>query len=333
MAAGGELDRAPCLLFVDGLKCRLAGASAYDYWHDAETIVRVETEAFERWGHDLVVVGPNSLGITEALGGAFSYPAGGMPLEDASGRLEYEDLDTLEPPDPRRSPRLRPFFDALDRLVDALGARVSVEASIGGPMTVAAFLRGTERLLRDFMRRPEEVARLLRVVEEVEMGCIDEAASRGAGVYMADPVANPALIGRRRYERYVYPLTRELTEHARERCGRGVTLHMCGRTEGLWDLFGDYPLRAISLDNAVDLGAAVAKLGRSFMVAGNVDPVGVIARGDAGAISADVERCVRTGEGSASGFSLAPGCDVPIGCDLGRIDEFMDACLAAGWRK
>ena len=330
LRSGGALDRMPCLLFVDGLKCELTGATCHDYWHSAKTIVEVETAAFDRWGQDQVVIGPNSVGITEALGGSFTYPAHGVPAEGEACMREYDALDAMEPLEASDNARLRPFFDAAGELVDTIGETVPVEVSIGGPLTIAAFLRGTERLLRDFARRPEEVGRLLRLIVDAEKSCVDAAAAKGAGIYMADPVANPALIGVRRYEQFVFPITIELTRYVLERCGRGVTLHMCGRTEGLWNLFGQYPLLALSLDNAVDLDSAIAKLGDRFMLAGNVDPVGIVSRGDDESIRADVARCVRSGGKSPRGFYLAPGCDIPAATDLRRVDVFMDACRQAG---
>lgn len=333
MRAGRGIDRAPCLLFIDGLKCQIVGVSSRDYWFDENAMVQVEAASFRRWHHDRITLGPNSLGITEALGAPWEYPVGGMPQAGDPIVTDYAQLEAMEPAIPATCERLKPFFRAIGRLVSEFGNSVAVEASIGGPLTIAANLRGIEALLRDLSRRPEQVNRLLRLVVDTQKACIDAAAACGAGVAMADPVANPALIGAKRYERFVFPLTLELVEHARSKCERGVSLHMCGRTEGIWDCFKRYPLGLVSLDNAINLRRAAEELGTCFPIAGNVDPVGVIAFGTDEALRASVESCVAAGARSPSGFFLAPGCDVPLGVEARKIDLFMDACRRAGWKR
>lgn len=330
MHAGAVLDRFPCVPFMGEMKCALTGTSYRDFWFDPQAMFEVERAAYVRWGYDRIVVGPNSRGITEALGGATEYPHAGLPHEGAPVVDDYAVLDAMEPVDPAASPRLAPFFRAIDLLVDSFGDEVPIEASIGGPMTIASNLRGIERLLRDCRRAPRQVERLLQLVAETQARCIDAAAAHGAGVAMADPVANPALIGAARYEEFVFPVTLRLCEHARSACGRGASLHMCGHTESIWHLFRRYPLGEVSLDNIVDLVQAARDLGSSVPIAGNVDPVHVISLGSPAEIEADVRRAVSQGSRSASGFTLASGCDIPPGTDLHQVDLFMDACRTVG---
>lgn len=332
MRTGASIDRWPCVPFMGELKCALTGTPYRDFWFKAQAMFEVERAAYVRWGYDRIVVGPNSRGITEALGGETVYPDGGLPHEGAPVLGDYAMLDAMEPADPATSERLAPFYRAIDLLVDAFGDEVPIEASIGGPLTIAANLRGIETLLRDCRRAPDQVERLLRLVVETQKRCIDAAAAHGAGVAMADPVANPALIGAKRYGKFVFPVTMELCEHARASCGRGVSLHMCGHTESIWGMFRRYPLGEVSLDNVVDLARAARELGDAVAIAGNVDPVHVISLGSADAVEADVRRAVSQGSGSACGFTLASGCDIPVGTDLGQVDLFMGACRRAGGR-
>ena len=81
-----------------------------------------------------------------------------------------------------------------------------LEASIGGPFTIASNLKGVEYLLRDCRKKPEEVHRLLEIITQTQMSCIEMAAEYGMGIAMADPVANPALIGPKMYEEFVFPI-------------------------------------------------------------------------------------------------------------------------------
>ena len=130
------------------------------------------------------------------------------------------------------------------------------------------------------------------------------AAQYGLGIAMADPVANPALIGPKMYEKFVFPYTKELTDYAYEKTGHKVSLHMCGDTRSIWKYLGQYQLNELSLDNIIDIKQAADEIGSEVPIAGNVDPV-----------------------------SIVTGCDIPETTDPQKIDWFMDAARAYGEYK
>ena len=321
---GRDMSFAP---FADELKCSLSGVSDWDYWHDIDSMVSVELAAYDRWNSNRLSIGPNSRGITEALGGSLGYAS--APSEELAREriLGIEELSLLAPAD-GDDPQLAVFFEALARLVDRFDGKVEIEASIGGPLTIASFLRGPENLVRDCRRRPDFVESLLDVVVETQRRCIAKIASCGGFVAMADPMANPALIGPALYETMVLPRTMELAKLAEKSCGRGPSLHMCGRTESIWPCLKRLPLYELSLDNAIDLSQAVECFGDCFRVCGNVDPVSVIRDGTRDQIEAAVRNCALVGSRARCGFTLAPGCDVPADAAFEKVDWFMDACLA-----
>ena len=90
---------------------------------------------------------------------------------------------------------------------------------------------------------------------------IDDQHKKLIAIAMADPVANPALIGPRMYEKFIYPYTKELTDYALKKTGRKVSLHMCGSTYSIWKYLRQYELNELSLDNIIDLERAVEELG------------------------------------------------------------------------
>lgn len=330
--SGASYDRVPCVPFMGELKCYLSGVSIWDFWHEADAIVHAEVTAFNRYGYDRIVIGPNSRGITEALGGKTIYPEVGLPYADRPLIEDYTILDTMAPVNAKTHPRIQAFAQAADRLSSLAGDIVPIEASIGGPFTIASNLRGVEKLLRDCRKYPDEVDRLLRLVTDSQKSCIDMAAAYGLGIAMADPVANPALIGPRMYEKLVFPYTMELTEYALEKTGKKVSLHMCGNTRSIWKYLIKYPLNELSLDNIVDLSLAVEELGDHIPIAGNVDPVGIIMNGTKEEITEAVQKCIRTGIKAHCGYTLATGCDIPELTAPEQVDYMMDAArLATGY--
>lgn len=325
-AEGREIDRVPCVPFMGELKGRLAGISVWDLSHDPEKMAEAEIHLYNRFGVDRLVIGPNSRGLTEALGGKAIYPEQGVPYMAGPVLSDYGVLDGMEPVDAKRDARIEDFQKTAEILErQKVMEIVPVEMSIGGPFTIASNLRGVERLLRDCRKYPEQIHRLMRVVTDSQKSCVDVASRYNLGIAMADPVANPALIGPKMYERFVFPYTKELTDYAFEKTGRKVSLHMCGKTYSIWEYFRQYPLNEISLDNIIDLDRAAEELGEYVPIAGNVDPVEAILYGGREDIVREVQRCIAAGKKAKRGFVLASGCDIPETTPAEKIEWLMEA--------
>lgn len=322
---GSDYDRIPCVPFMGEFKCGLAGISVWDFWHDPEKMADAEIAAFNRYGYDRIVIGPNTRGITEAMGGKFIYPKKGVPYADTPYIQDYTILDDMENVDAKKNERIRTFAEEAEILAEEAGNVVPLEISIGGPFTIASNLRGVELLLRDCRKCPEEIHRMLRLITESQKSCIDMAAEYGFGTAMADPVANPALIGPKMYERFVYPYTKELTDYAFEKTGEKVSLHMCGKTYSIWKYLCRYELNELSLDNIIDLERAAEELGNLIPIAGNVDPVEIVMNGSKEEVFQAVKACIETGRKAKKGYVLATGCDVPDTTDPLHIDWMMEA--------
>ena len=329
---GERVDRVPCVPFMGEFKCRLTGISVWDFWHDPEKMAEAEILTFNRYGYDRIVIGPNTRGITEALGGTFIYPEEGIPYADRPFLEDYDKLGKMEPVKADIHPRIQDFFRVAGALCREAEGIVPVEMSIGGPFTIASNLRGTEYLLRDCRKCPEEIHRLMRIITDSQKSCIDEAAKYGTGIAMADPVANPALIGPKMYETFVYPYTKELTDYVLEKTGQKVSLHMCGKTYSIWKYLRTYELNELSLDNVIDMDRAASELGDYIPIAGNVDPVDVVLNGTKEEIENAVHSCIDSGIRSKKGYVLATGCDIPDTTMPGQIDCFMEAARKHGYR-
>ena len=198
--AGRDVDRLPCVPFMGELKCKYSGVSVWDFSHNPEKMAEAELKVFQMFGYDRIVIGPNTRGISEALGAEFGYPEQGVPFAERAMIESWDILNSMEPVRAKQNDRMKIFEVEADMLMDSLGDIVPLEMSIGGPFTIASILRGIELLLRDCRKEQESVHSLLRMITDSQKSCIDLAAEYGYGIAMADPVANPALIGPRMYK-------------------------------------------------------------------------------------------------------------------------------------
>lgn len=322
---GKPIDRIPCLPCMGEFKCQVSGVSVREMWHDARKMADTEIASFQRFGHEQLLIGPNSYGIAEMLGAHVRYSRDRLPYIEKPCLDDLERSDDMAQENIGRHPRIRVFLEAAAILEKEALPVVPVSASAGGPLTIAAYLYGAERLLRDCRRNPDAVHRLLRIITDSEKSSIKAMSQFGLGTAFADPVANPELIGPKYYGEFAYPYMKELTDYAYEVSGKKPFLHMCGKTYSIWKYFRKLRLNAISIDNIVDLERARDELSDAVPVAGNVPPVDVVMDGTREEIFESVRQCISVGRQMKSGYILATGCEVPYGTKPEKVDWFMEA--------
>ncbi|MFQ7312360.1 MAG: uroporphyrinogen decarboxylase family protein [Sellimonas sp.] len=318
-----SIDRLPVIPFIGEITGELTGTTTDEYWHDAKKMAMSEIAAFNRLGHDELSCGPNTIGISEGLGAEICYPKEGMPYFSGRFLTDYKMLDQMEPLR-TDSERMKFFREAGEQIRDAADGIVDVCPSIGGPFTIAANLRGCEYFLRDCRKEPEMVHRLLRIVTDSMKNAIDMISGYADGFRMADPVASPALISPKYFREFAFPYLKELMEYGFQKIGQRPSLHICGNTYKVWGYFREMPIRAISLDNIMDLAKAKEELGHQMILMGNIDPVGIILQGTKSELQQEIRREAGIAKDSEKGYIMASGCDVPYQTDWKKLDIWMD---------
>jgi uroporphyrinogen decarboxylase len=140
---------------------RLAGVPAGRFFTDAETFVRVQLLVTEYYRLDTPSNFWDVYNVeAEAMGQKIVYHPGGIPDVDRHHPLIRTpgDLDRLSPPDPNGAGRF-PWVRQINRLF--LERTGSLDrAYFTAPFSLAANVRGYERLMEDMFERPKFVHRL-----------------------------------------------------------------------------------------------------------------------------------------------------------------------------
>lgn len=331
IAEGRPFDRLPIVPFLGEIAARLIGSdSIRTYELSPRLVAEGEIAAFNRYGLDGIGAGPNSMGLAAALGADVIYPEQGIPYVASASVTNEAAAKALEPVNPRTNPQIRAAKEALEILTEAAFGITGVGSSLGGPFTVCAFLLGTDQLLKSCVRNPELVHHMMRVVTDSIKNCVDELAPLGVGFGFADPVASGSLISPKMYEKFVFDYMQELCTYILKKTGAKPSLHMCGNTVKIWKYIRRLDICSLSIDNLVDLSLAKEELGHQFAIVGNVPPVDVILLGSRDDIFASVKDCVEKGKDAEKGYTIAPGCNIPLGTGLRNIDWFMEASRMYG---
>ena len=92
---------------------------------------------------------------------------------------------------------------------------------------------------------------------------------------------------------------------------RGSGFHICGDTTKLLETFPEMGIRGVSIDSAVDIAVAKDLVGDKLSIMGNVSPIEIL-RGTPESIEQAVIDCFRKCWDNPRGFTIAPGCDIPV---------------------
>ncbi len=194
-----------------------------------------------------------------------------------------------------------------------------------GPFTTATRILDVEKLLKAMYLDPERVIEVMKVITDILMEFSDILIEKGADfMYIPDPSSTPDMISPNHACRFSFPFLKKLINHIRKKIP--VMVHMCGDTENIWTYLPSLGGNAYSLDQKINLKKARDKM-KDVVLAGNVDPVGVLLFGTEELVRRDALRSIN--EGGPEKFILMPGCGVPPETPVENLKVMVE--VAKGW--
>jgi uroporphyrinogen decarboxylase len=321
----GRADRILTCPFIDMFGAQLINKNIREVNLSGRLMADLEIEAYKKFGHDGVSVGPGLYGVPEAMGVVLDLPEKSYPYVTKYMEVDYENIDNLPICNAKKDGRLPIFLEGVKILIDEVSHEVGVGSSVAGPFSTAATVIGTEKFLKDIRKNPEGIHKLLARVTKSVLAYMDAVMDLGIVPSMPDPVASGTLISTKTFKEFALPYLEICVEHIRKRMGRGPALHICGTTKKHWHEIKKLNLSALSLDNIDDIGEACEVLGDKFCIIGNVDPVKVMLMGTRESIHKEVKECIEKAYDNPKGFVLATGCDIPINASVENVEYFMEA--------
>lgn len=305
---GEHLDRVPLMLVIREHAASLAGITPSVMARDAARMAEAQLRAYERYGHDMISLGVDTYNLeAEALGGRVIFSDGeGMPVLERPLLEEPSGLKGLRIPDPSTGGRLPIVLEAGARLKQSLGDAVPINATVVGPFTLAASLRGFENLVMDWYDTPAFVHDLIgfatavgkRWGEAIIGGGLSASISES---WIAPPLLSPALC-----RKLALPADRELIARFAA-CGQLHTaLVVGGNTMPILDALLETGAASLVADFPCDLAVFKRRAAAAGVVTrGNVDPK-LLLKGDAREIRKAVRRVLGIGKPGGR-FALGAG--------------------------
>lgn len=318
-----EVDRMPIKLFSPYIGMNF-GASYEEAFGNAKSRAHWLIEGYRRFGQDGLSVNYRIDGIPVAFGAESTYDPTGIPIVknavlesiDSVSRLSLENVEF------KNDENAQIAFDAVRYIQDELGDEVFTGVGLMGPFTTAANLAGVEKVLKAMRKNPEGLHRLLDFAADATIEVGRKFVENQMGIGLAEPTAS--LLSPKQFREFVIPYYKKVMDTWKSWGSRGSGFHICGDTSRLLETFPEMGIRGVSIDSAVDIAFAKEAIGDRLSIMGNVSPIEVL-EGTPETIAEAVKDCFRKCWDSPCGFTIAPGCDIPVTASLENIDAYMAA--------
>ncbi|MEX2683046.1 MAG: uroporphyrinogen decarboxylase family protein [Candidatus Sigynarchaeota archaeon] len=299
--------------------------------------------------------------IGEAFGARLTYMPDVIPVHEVPAIRRPEDIERLEPKDPRRDGRMPEVI----KVARSFKARFNQpgEFCFGGcegPITAAGSVWGVENLLRNMIKNPPLVHKVLSAVTDTIIDFCNAQLEAGvAAVGFAEPTASSTCISPGFFHEFAMPYLKKITRKVNS---PGFLLHICGeslaitrdvcdlgasraanllqanaiRRNLLWNeqargrmlKFLEHlslvpKIEIFSVDR-VDLAAAKQVVGKRFVILlGNVS-TSILRFGTPDDVAREANACIKAAAPGGN-YILSSGCDIAPGTPAANIEALVRA--------
>jgi uroporphyrinogen decarboxylase len=293
---------------------RATAASFLDFCYTPKLAVEATLQPIRRFGFDAAIFFCDILVVPDALGQKVSFETGEgprlKPIETAADLSALrESLDWK---------RLEPVFETVSRLREKLPRDVALIGFCGAPWTVASYMiagQGTPdqapaRLLA--YRRPDLFGELIeRLVEASADYLIRQIEAGAEAVQIFDSWAG--VLPAREFERWCLAPLKAIVAKVRAAAPHApIIAFPRGAGPSLLKLADLADLAGVGLDTALDPTWAASALPQRLVLQGNLDPLALLAGGDA--LDRAIDGVLEGFAGRAHIFNLGHGIlpDTPV---------------------
>lgn len=330
ISKGNDVDRIQCNPNLSNGIARVARLKISEFNHSSKALSDAVIATHKRFGGDGAKIFTDLFIISEAMGAKMKYPEDNTVdlLEPAINSVD--EINSLTPVNPLKDGRLPIHIEAMKIVKDTIGTEVPCNAAIVGPFTNACFLIGVQEMTKLMIRNPEAVHKLCKISLESCVSFVEESLKQGVGISIFEPMASSTVISPIHFRRYCKPYMTELVNFMKS---KDVTssIHICGKTDPIWQDIVDLGFSAFSIDNVANLSKCKETIGSQIKIMGNVDPSTVMYSGTLNEVRVATLRCITDGYDSPKGYSVMPGCGLPVETPMENIDAMLDIARELGW--
>lgn len=327
---GQSVDRLPCVPIVGNTAARVLGVKVSEFKGNGRLLAEAHVAAYRLFQYDIIRIFTDLYTQAEAMGAEVHYPEDETAYLSSPAIHDITEIDRLEPADPYKDGNLPHHLEAMKAAVDEVGKEVTVTGALTCPFTNASFLIGAENLVRLTLKNPEAVHKLCMVSLETNIRYAQAIIDAGCTPSLTDALSSCTVISPKQFKEFSFPYLKALIDYIHAR-GKTVTLHICGKTNKIWDLMADAGADCISIDNDADLMEAKLKVGHRVRLMGNVKPSEIMLQGTPADVKKAVVECIRKAYDNPRGYIVASGCSLPTETPFENIKTMLNTVREIGY--
>ncbi|MFV1995759.1 MAG: uroporphyrinogen decarboxylase family protein, partial [Verrucomicrobiales bacterium] len=241
---------------------------------------------YERFRPDALWLSVDTWVSAEAMGAKVAFTGDDQPLGGTGEPCIRcaADIDRIPTADPGSQGRYPLMIEALGIIRKALKQEVFIVACFDQyPFSLACALMGIERCMLSLTDDRSRVEALMERCHEYTLAYALALADAGADMLSGGD--SPAgLLGPQLYREAALPSEKRLIADLKKSLGIPVSLHICGNPTLMLADMAVAGADVLELDHQVDIATAAQSIGPGIAIWGNLDPVGLLARGTPGQV-------------------------------------------------
>jgi len=322
MLSFSETDRVPVIPPFQGFWALVAsGLKVTEAFATPEKGAQAQLWMLGETPFDAIEVLWDWLTPVEACGCKVVIPEASNPATMEPAIKSLSEVDKLEVPDPGKHARSLNDFKIARQLNDKISKDKFTYITMTLPFTLAAELRGVEKMMIDLIKRPMEVKNLIDYASSVLEEYLRLSVETGVdGMFWCDPTSSAGLISPMHYREFSMPYEIAILRKTKER-GLKDILHICGDTSDRLDSILKVSPALMSLDYQVDLAKAEKIFRGHVPFMGNVNTADIYMKKPED-IRAAAKGCIKSA--GRRGFALGAACDIPIGSPIENVKALFD---------
>ena len=293
-----------------------------------ERVAEIIAKTNEIVGCDIVWPGSgyHNLAIRGA-GGRIKFRVKGTPDVQESLIQDAFKIDPAWVRQVQEDAGIRLLVEAAGLLSKSIGGHTVVGTSQWAPFTLGGLAYGVENLMRGLYKDKAAVHAVLDFAADLCFAYLEPFIDAGVSIIsLADPTSSGDLISREQFMEFSLPYLKKVGEKIKAR-GVWLTVHICGNTTNRLDQLPLAGADIMSVDYKVDLSEARRILGGHIAFAGNMNPVAVMQKETAEGVAAATREAIAKA-GTAPGYIVMPGCDIPPSVPIENVQAMVEAAHA-----
>ena len=289
-------SRVPVFACSEEFDVRMAGEVYSRYNSDSKVMARCQIEAVRKYDYDWAWLQVDDCIEFEVLGVGIKGEGNILPATCDYLPANYNTLNSLKMPNPKKDGRMPVLLDAIKRIKDELGSTVCVTGRTAAPFSSVTLLYGMTQTLMLLFDNPQLVKDTVKFFIEMQSmwGCAQIEAGADA-LWFGDCNASGHLISVDNYMEFAFEGVKKCVE-AYDRVNGFSFYHASEHSTQHMKAQAATGISALSVGPGVDMAVAKKAVGDRVCILGNVDPIGYLLQSDAEKVYEESKRVMELGK-------------------------------------